>query len=138
MCFQRFSCDAQRILLRSSPPQTPTRRMILLDHSPAEITEWDETAISRSRTKETAKLDAVMLLARPLKAASPDAKHPGKAGIIPGGKARFPLGIVPWLSMGQKLSNLRFSQRNKRKVFSLPNSVFSLSWVQGPCPWRGV
>ena len=38
--------------------------MILLDHSPAEITGWDETAISRSRTKETAKLDAVMLLAR--------------------------------------------------------------------------
>jgi hypothetical protein len=29
--------------------------------------------------KEAAKLDAVMLLARPLKAASPDAKHPGKA-----------------------------------------------------------
>ena len=53
--------------------------MILLDLSPAEITGWDETAISRSRTKEMAKLDAVMLLARPLKAASPDAKHPGKA-----------------------------------------------------------
>ena len=27
-----------------------------------------------------AKLDAVVLLARPLKAAIPDAKHPGKAG----------------------------------------------------------
>ncbi len=69
--------------------------MILLDHSPAEITGWDEIAISRSRTNETAKLDAVMLLALPLKAALPDAKHPGKAGKIPGGKLAFPWGLFP-------------------------------------------
>ena len=29
--------------------------------------------------KGTVKLDAFVLLARPLKAANPDAKHPGKA-----------------------------------------------------------
>ena len=30
--------------------------------------------------ERTAKLDAVVLLVRRLKAANPDAKHPGKAG----------------------------------------------------------
>ena len=30
--------------------------------------------------EKTAKLAAIALLARPLKAANPDAKHPGKAG----------------------------------------------------------
>jgi hypothetical protein len=35
--------------------------------------------ISRSRSKETAKLNAAVLLARLLKAASPVASHPGKA-----------------------------------------------------------
>ncbi|MBR3739871.1 MAG: hypothetical protein IKN04_05335, partial [Clostridia bacterium] len=31
------------------------------------------------------QIDSLVLLARPLKAANPDAKHPGKAGKIPGG-----------------------------------------------------
>ena len=38
------------------------------------------------------KLAATVLLARRLKAAIPDAKHPGKAEKIPEGKARFPSG----------------------------------------------
>ena len=36
-----------------------------------------------------------VLLARPLKAASPDAKHPRKAGKIPEGKTSFPLRDFP-------------------------------------------
>jgi hypothetical protein len=40
------------------------------------------------------KLVAVLLLARPLKAANPDALHPGKAGEESlRGKLAFPLGI---------------------------------------------
>ncbi len=39
-----------------------------------------------------AMLAAVVLLARRLKAANPDAKHPWKAEKIPEGKARFPSG----------------------------------------------
>jgi hypothetical protein len=48
--------------------------------------------------EEKAKLVAVLLLARPLKAANPDALHPGKAGKIPRGKRAFPNGIIPRLS----------------------------------------
>ena len=40
-------------------------------------------------------IDAVVLLARRLSAANPDAKHPGKPGNNPQGKASFPPRIFP-------------------------------------------
>ena len=63
-----------------------------------------------------ARLAAGVLLARPLKAANPDALHPGKAKKTPG-EARFPLGFL-WLSMGQKLSNYRIFQQQAETIFS--------------------
>ena len=61
------------------PPQTPTRGMIPLDPLSRLILNATKKAASRCCLNKTAKLDAVMLLARRLKAANPDAKHPGKA-----------------------------------------------------------
>ena len=61
--------------------------------------------------EETGKLAAIMLLARPLKAASPDAKHPGKAEKNPQGKASFPLGFSPDFPRMQSIRAGRFSGR---------------------------
>ena len=66
--------------------------------------------------KGTAKLADVMLLARRLKAASPDAKHPGKAGEESHGESE----LSPWDSsqafLGQKPANFRISQRQAEVV----------------------
>ena len=111
--------------------------MILLDLSPAEITGWDETAISRSLTKEMAKLDAVMLLARPLKAALPDAKHPGKAGKIPGGKLAFPLGLFPGFLWARSFLTCVFPSATSEKCFLFPLVFFCLAGSRGHAPGAG-
>ena len=54
--------------------------MISLDPSPAEITRLGESANSRRCLDKTACIAVAVFLARRLKAANPDAKHPGKAG----------------------------------------------------------
>ena len=126
------------------PPQaavrgsSPTRRMILLDLSPAEITRRGETTVFRICLKETAKLDAVMLLARPLSAASPDARHPGKAGKISGESSLSP-GDYSRLSWGQKPSDFRKPQRGRRKLSVSSNGVISPGAGPGySVPWWGL
>ncbi len=61
------------------PPQTPTREMISLDPSPADTTWCIKTTCFPLLLRKDGKTSAVLLLARPLKAANPDALHPGKA-----------------------------------------------------------
>ena len=64
--------------------------------------------------KGTVKLDAFVLLARPLKAANPDAKHPGKAGKIPGGKLAFPWGLFPGFPRMQSIRVGRFQRPGQK------------------------
>jgi hypothetical protein len=54
--------------------------------------EVKESATIRCYVGENGNMIAAVLLARRLKAANPDAKHPGKAEKIPGRKACFPSG----------------------------------------------
>ena len=62
----------------------------------------NEYSILRRYLEKTDRHDTIRLLARPLSAANPDAKHPEKAGEkSAGGKLAFPLGFSR-LSMGQK------------------------------------
>ena len=85
-----------------------------------------------------AKLDAVMLLARPLTAASPDAKHPGKAGKISGESSLSP-GDYSRLSWGQKPSDFRKPQRVRRKLSISSNGVISPGAGPGySVPWWGL
>jgi hypothetical protein len=75
--------------------------------------------------EETAKLAAVVLLARRLKAANPDAKHPGKARIISWGKLAFPMEIIPRLSMGQKPALFRITPATGGICLTFPNKFFA-------------
>ena len=60
------------------------------------LLEVSKQLASRCCEEKTARLDRLVLLARPQKAANPDAKHPGKAGEKSlRGKRAFPLGIFP-------------------------------------------
>ncbi len=67
-----------------------------LDPTPADTSCHIEKAISRCCFVQAAKLAAIGLLARRLKAASPDAAHPGKApdfripGATGGGRTVYP------------------------------------------------
>ena len=82
-------------------------------------------------------LGTVVLLARRLKAANPDALHPGKAWENPEGKVNFPLGIFPAF-LGQKPSNFSYPQRGRRSMSAYPENV--ISPVAGPGrspPWLG-
>jgi hypothetical protein len=78
---------------------------------------------------EATLLDDFVLLARRLKAANPDAVHPGKAVNNPMGKARFPHGIFPAF-YGPEASSFRKPQRGRRKLSVLPNKVLSPVGVQ--------
>ncbi len=85
-----------------------------------------------------AKLDVFMLLARPLSAASPDAKHPGKAGKISGESSLSP-GDYSRLSWGQKPSDFRKPQRGRRKLSVSSNGVISPGAGPGySVPWWGL
>jgi hypothetical protein len=81
--------------------------------------------------EKTAKLDNLVLLALPLKAANPDAKHPGKAGEKSlRGKHAFPLGFSR-LSMGQTPHSF-VSPKKQAKVVCSSNIIMSPDGVQGP------
>jgi hypothetical protein len=86
--------------------------------------------VSRRRLEGATQLDSLVLLARPLSAASPDARHPGKAAEeSPGASALSPMGFSR-LSVGQKLSYIRFYRSNGRKLSPFSNNAFAPVGVQ--------
>ena len=82
---------------------------------------------------KTAKLVAAVLLARPLKAANPDAKHPGKAGKIPGRKRAFSWGLfLGFLWARSPHSFVSPATGGSSLVF--PNKSFRLTGSRGRRP----
>ena len=76
-----------------------------------------------------------MLLAWRLKAASPDALHPGKAGEESVGKVYFPLRIFPAF-LGQKPTNFRLP-KSQADVAAFSRGLCSPSMGPGGLtPWR--
>ena len=63
-------------------------------------------------------------------AASPDASHPGKPRNKPQAKVNFPLGFFPAF-LGQKPSNFRKPQRDRRNLSALSNLFNRLLGCKG-------
>ena len=95
------------------------------------LLEVSKQLVSRCCEVKASWLDRLVLLARPLKAANPDAKHPGKAGNNPRGKSTFPPGIIPRLSMGQKSPSFAVPKK-QAKILVFSNIILPPDGVQGP------
>ena len=112
------------------PPEPLNQRVSPSGLRIAETTYQDETTLFPLIPERNRKTLDVTLLARPLKAANPDAKHPGKAGKIPGGKLAFPWGL--FLGFLWARSHQTFvSPGNRRMSFVFSIQVNSPGWVQG-------
>jgi hypothetical protein len=90
--------------------------------------------VSRRRLEGATQLDSLVLLARPLSAASPDARHPGKAAEeSPGESSLSPMGFSR-LSVGQKLSYIRFTEAMGGSCRLFPTMHLRLSVSRGRSP----
>ena len=88
------------------------------------LLEVSKQLVSRCCEVKASWLDRLVLLARPLKAANLDAKHPGKAGNNPRGKSTFPPGIIPPAFYGPEVSIFRSSEETgKNSCFLQYNSA---------------
>ena len=94
-------------------------------------------ALRPSWTSLRNRLAATVLLARRLKAASPDASHPGKAGEESEGKARFPSRIFPGF-LGPEAHKLSSPQANGGCCRVFPMFCVRQVWVQGVNPLAQV
>ena len=84
------------------------------------------------------RLVATVLLTRRLKAASPDAKHPGKAGEKSEGERLFSSLDFPRLSEGQKPTNFRLPKQMAYVAVFSPCSLFAKYGSRGIIPLVGV
>ena len=83
------------------------------------------------------KLDAVVLLARRLKAASPDALHPGKAGEESEGESLLSHRIFPAF-LGQKPTSFRLPKLQADVAAFFPGSLFAKYGSRGFNPLAQV
>ena len=112
------------------PPEPLNQRVSPSGLRIAETTYQDETTLFPLIPERNRKTLDVTLLARPLKAANPDAKRPGKAGKIPGGKLAFPWGLFPSFLWARSLY-LPKPRIDWRKLFFLPCQAISPIGMQG-------
>ena len=80
----------------------------------------------------------LQLLARPLKAAIPDALHPGKAGEPSPWKSSLFPGDFPGFHWARSSQAFRNSSVTRDDSLVLSVKQLREEWVQGIIPWRGV
>ena len=102
----------------------------------ADVARWIEKALFPLLLRDTteANLHAVMLLARRLSAANPDAMHPGEAWENPRGKVYFPPQIIPWLSWARSLQTSIIPAQHAELVWLLLRSIFARSGSRASGP----